>query len=138
MPFESWRDYWDFARETARERRFIRSDRADTFLNEVAATSPSRIRQLKKGTVLWRAQLGHGWRRESQIDDEVPSAFDRERMKPQKDRAKEGRVNAKGVPCLYLATTRRGVVCVRRSVRNRQRPSDHGLLGQGRGSVFLS
>lgn len=105
MPFKSWRDYWDFSREVTRGRRYLRSETVDAFLAEVAATSPSRIRELKKGFILWRAQLGHGWRHESQIGEEVPGAFPEERMKPLTDRAKEGRVNAKGVPCLYLATT---------------------------------
>jgi hypothetical protein len=105
MSFRSWRDYWDFAHEITREQRYIRSEKANAFLDEVAATSPSRIRELKKDVILWRAQLGHGWRHESQIDEEVPGAFPEERMKPLPDRAREGRVNAKGVPCLYLATT---------------------------------
>lgn len=105
MSFESWRAYWDFAREMTRERRYVRSDKADAFLNEVAVTSPSRMRRMKKGSILWRAQPGHSWRYEEQIGDEVPSAFPKERMKPLKDRAREGRVNPKGVPCLYLATT---------------------------------
>ncbi len=37
---------------------------------------------------------------------DVPVPHSRERMKPLKDRAPEGRINPKGIPCLYLATER--------------------------------
>lgn len=104
MPFKSWRDYWDFAREITRERRYIRSAAAEAFMKEVATTSSKREKKLSKGAILWRAQLGHSWRPEPQIDDEVPCAHPPKRMVPLQDRAREGRVNPKGIPCLYLAS----------------------------------
>lgn len=67
---------------------------------------------LKQGQILWRAQVGHNWRRElirdangNEIDFfETPAPLERHRMIPLADRAKEGRVNPKGIPCLYLCT----------------------------------
>src|SRR2546430_9420770 len=58
--------------------------------------------------VLWRAQLGHGWDTITQEDDkfEVPGPFSPDRMKPLPHSAREGRVNPKGIPCLYLAADR--------------------------------
>jgi len=41
---------------------------------------------------------------------EVPAPLGISDMKPLKDRAFEGRVNPKGIPCLYLATTKRAAV----------------------------
>lgn len=106
MSFKSWRDYWEFDREIARERRYVRSEGSETFLKEVADTSAKRIRKLAKGKILCRAQLGNSWRHEVQIDDEVPCAFSVKRMLPLQDRAREGRVNPKGIPCLYMASDR--------------------------------
>ncbi len=63
---------------------------------------------MKEGSIFWRAQLGHNWRTEEQGNDEseVPCAHLPDRMKPLRDRASEGRANPKGIPCLYLATTK--------------------------------
>jgi hypothetical protein len=102
--FDSWHSFRTFSREVARERRYIRTSEAENFLATVAATCGVRARNASAGWITWRAQLGHGWRREEQIDDELPSAFGPARMKPLADRAQEGRVNPKGIPCLYLAT----------------------------------
>jgi hypothetical protein len=103
--FDSWRSFWKFSREVARERRYIRTSEAESFLAKVAATCSVRARDVPAGWIGWRAQLGHSWRHEPQIDDEVPCAFCPARMRPLADRAHEGRVNPKGIPCLYLAAT---------------------------------
>ena len=64
--------------------------------------------ELRRGSALFRAQLGHDYRQITDNDGnalyEVPCAFRPERMKSLKDRAKEGRTNPKGIPCLYLST----------------------------------
>jgi hypothetical protein len=64
--------------------------------------------RLSVGRIFWRAQLGHDWREERQDGEvfEVQCAHSSQRMKPRRDRAPEGRVNPKGIPCLYLATTK--------------------------------
>src|SRR4051812_40688923 len=104
MAFRSWRDFWDFQREVQRNRRFVRTGEAETFLAEVQRSCHMRKRRLPEGSVLWRAQLGHDWRHEAQIQDDVPCAYPPERMKPLAGRAREGRVNPRGIPCLYLAS----------------------------------
>ncbi|MAZ18813.1 MAG: hypothetical protein CL535_21115 [Ahrensia sp.] len=104
--FRSWRSYWNFSREVSRRRRYIWSEETKVFLDTVAATVDKRIRELPPSKVFWRAQLGHGWRFEDQIDDDIPAAFEPKRMRPLADRAYEGRVNPKGIPCLYIATTK--------------------------------
>jgi hypothetical protein len=106
MPnFKSWRSYWDFEVAVRRGLRYLRSAETDAFLSTVLATSKQRQVEIKKGQIFWRAQLGHDWREEGDDPDfEVPCAYSPARMKPLRDRAEEGRVNAKGIPCLYLST----------------------------------
>jgi RES domain-containing protein len=77
-------------------------------LKAVIRTSAKRERTIKKGELLWRAQLGHDWRPETinGIKLKVAMPYSKSRMVPLSDRAMEGRVNAKGIPCLYLSTER--------------------------------
>ena len=105
--FNSWRSYIDFQRSVMRDRRYIPSSETEEFLNAVRATAGDRSTHLKKGSIFWRAQLGHTWRKEGKGDDsfEVPSALALSRMKPLVGRASEGRANPKGIPVLYLANT---------------------------------
>jgi hypothetical protein len=56
------------------------------------------------GSLFWRAQAGCDWSEENEDGISNPIPFGRERMKPRQDRAKEGRANPKGIPCLYMAT----------------------------------
>lgn len=102
----SWRSYWDFAQSVKRRARYVFEDQVEEFLRTVISTSKSRRRDLQAGCVLWRAQLGHDWQtiRQDEHEDELPAPFPSARMKPLPDSAREGRVNPKGIPCLYLAT----------------------------------
>lgn len=104
--FDSWRSFWTFQQETARHRRYIRTPAADRFLAAVRTTAQMRVQEIPEGWIGWRAALAHDWRYDSQIDDEIPCPAKAERMRPWPDKATEGRVNSKGIPCLYLATER--------------------------------
>jgi RES domain-containing protein len=103
--FVSWRSFQTFEREVVRERRYIRSAQAEEFLGTVAATCGARARDIPVRWIAWRAQLGHDWRHIEEIEDDIPCAYGPARMKPILGRAQEGRINPKGIPCLYLATT---------------------------------
>ena len=59
---------------------------------------------MRQGKSLWRSQLGNEWT--DSLFDYEPTPLPPSRMKPFADRAVEGRVNSKGIPCLYLSTTR--------------------------------
>ena len=91
-----------------RDRRYIRSAATDAFLNAVRSTTSTRAMQLTKGSMFWRAQLGYSWHPEGEGDTafDVESALEPSRMKPLRGRASEGRVNPKGIPVLYMATTK--------------------------------
>lgn len=106
MAFKTWRSFMDFEQYVRRNRRFILDNETTNFLQEVRITATKRRSSIPAGTYLWRAQHGHSWRIEqhSDIELDVPAPHKPERMKPLKDRAREGRINPKGIPCLYLAT----------------------------------
>lgn len=105
--FLSWRSYLNFARAVGREYRYIRSKESEAFLEAVLATSEGRRVKIPKDRLFWRAQVGHDWRPiGDDIDDEIPCAHPQSRMKPLDGRASDGRANPRGIPCLYLATTK--------------------------------
>ena len=84
MTFKSVDCYRDFARAVRRDYRYARTADQEKFLKSLTATSHSRSLNMKAGYVLWRAQLGHDWRKMEQdgIDEEERTAFPTERMKP--------------------------------------------------------
>lgn len=109
--FESWKQYSEFSRFVMRKSRHILDAKNQSFLDAVLETSAKRKGYIEKGAVLWRAQLGHDWSTEiirgedgQEVDSfEVEAPFRPERMMPLPDRANEGRVNPKGIPCLYFS-----------------------------------
>lgn len=110
--FNSHRDYNHFRREVMQSRRYIRSPATEAFLQAVASTCHSRENTVNMGTTLRRAQVAHGFRPISQTledgeeiyIDEIACAASKSRMMPLRDRASDGRVNPRGIPCLYMAT----------------------------------
>lgn len=105
--FPSWRSFWTFERSVTRDFRYVRPPEVEDFLKTVLVTSQSRKLDIPKGRLFWRAALGHDWRRFSdEVDDEIPCAHPPKRMKPLPGRASDGRANARGIPCLYMATTK--------------------------------
>jgi len=107
MPFDSWLSYWSFAAAVKTKQRYIHENDTQNFLDTVLSTLPSRIKTIEEGTPLWRAQKGY--KKDTQNDD-IPMPFLAERMKPLKDKAKEGRANPKGIPYLYLATNQKTAI----------------------------
>ncbi len=102
--FKSYRSYRDFAKSVKWASRFIRTPEDNEFLDNVLQTAKSRHEVVPKGQIIWRAQVGNAWRRDETQDAEFPEPYDRDRMKPRKDLAEEGRANPKGIPYLYAAT----------------------------------
>jgi hypothetical protein len=111
MSFARGNEYWAFARSVRSQRRYIHAKEAGAFLDAVVESAQRRTEVLPSGTLLWRAQRG-GSKTSVEIypgaDDfvEEDCPFGKDRMKPVGGRAREGRVNPKGIPYLYLATHR--------------------------------
>ena len=111
--FRSWRSFWNFHHSVSREFRYIRSPENEEFIDTVRETCQARKVSLDENTILWRAQLGHEWREQRQDEAvfEIPCPYPPDRMKPQSDKASDGRANPKGIPCLYLATHLETAIC---------------------------
>jgi RES domain-containing protein len=77
----------------------------ETFLADVADTAANRVTLVNAQTVLWRAQVGHDEFEDDEGNYRI-SGLPPERMLPLLYSASEGRINAKGIPCLYMATDR--------------------------------
>ena len=103
MSFKSYRSYDHFSCEVRQNNRYIHSDAVKDFLSGVLETSKTHVKIINPESSFWRAQLGSEWHEET-IDEPYQLPLPRERMKPLQYEASEGRVNPKGVPCLYLAT----------------------------------
>lgn len=106
--FKSFMSFQDFKSAVQFDLRYVRSPENEKFLKTILETATPREVTLKENSIFWRAQLGHDWREETQdnITFKVKCPLSRNRMKPHPDRAVEGRANPKGIPCLYVSTTK--------------------------------
>jgi len=99
--FQSYMSYWEFSKKVKWEQRYLFQQDVQDFLDTVIYTCVDRKTKINKNSILWRAQIGY----EEDINNhDMPIPFPFKRMKPLKNRAKEGRANPKGIPYLYLAT----------------------------------
>lgn len=98
--------YWDFEQSVKRKARFVHDEEVREFLKTVLDTSTSRKRTLPKDQVFCRAQRGFTWRTEHSGPEEfeVEGAHPESRMIPKAEYVADGRVNSRGIPCLYLAS----------------------------------
>lgn len=107
--FKSWRSYWDFEQSVRSRRRFVHAPEVDDFLDVVLETGKRRVDFIPKNTVLWRSCLGFETITRTEEDGgeefevEEAVAVSPERLIPTRDGASEGRVNPKGIPCIYLS-----------------------------------
>lgn len=110
--FKSYRDYNHFQREVLKSRRYIMTPATVAFMQAVTATCSTRERIVKLGAGLRRAQVAHDLRPIHQTGDDgediyitdIECAASKARMLPLRDQASDGRVNSRGIPCLYMAT----------------------------------
>ena len=120
--FSSPRDFRKFRNIVRRKRRYIRDEATEQFLAAVLETAKKRAVTLAAPSAFWRAQIGY----EEPEDDESYriDALGPDRMIPLHNRAREGRINPKGIPCLYLATNRETAIA-------EVRPGRHTLVSVG-------
>jgi len=108
--FASTDSYNRFEQTVKRKARYVHDDEVRAFLAVVVETSQTRKKSIEASTVLWRAQRGYTWRTENQGQEEeefeVPDALEPERMRPKAEFVGDGRVNPRGIPCLYLASNK--------------------------------
>jgi RES domain len=96
--FASWRSYREFKQEIAREYRHFWSTEIQQFLDTLAVGSRARVGELAAERFFYQAQVAH-----DSDSDGIPCPASSLRMTPRANCASEGRVNPKGIPCLYMA-----------------------------------
>src|ERR1700732_638174 len=110
--WEGWESYNIFEGSVKNDLRFVRSKSSEQFLDEVRASCPSRKVNLQKGRTFWGDRLGCEYenitRDYTDITVVTPEErpYGRDDMKPIPNWQAEGRANPRGIPALYLATTR--------------------------------
>jgi hypothetical protein len=100
--------YHRFEQSVKKRNRYVYDSEVRAFLDAVIATSEKRKDKIDKSSILFRAQRGYGWRLENagtEEEFEAPDAFEPDRMVPKAELVGDGRVNPRGIPCLYMATT---------------------------------
>jgi hypothetical protein len=111
--WKGWESYNQFAGSVKSNLRFVRSKTASSFLDEILASCTGRRVTIPQKKLFWRARLGceseevidgdDGDLRVGHMEDRPYSPSG---MKPIPNWQSEGRANPRGIPCLYLATTR--------------------------------
>ncbi len=104
--FKFLHSYRRFSDSVINSNRYVWDPDIDEFLAILLEKGRSKIKTISADQTLWRAQLGHDWAPveiSNNLVRQLPSPFSKQRMKPQKERAKEGRANPKGIPYLYTA-----------------------------------
>jgi len=107
-----WSSFKSFKHKKKQEERYFHDNETQAFFATLLTTAKDRIESIPKGQRYWRAQLGN---KDDPLYDghivdcnAVPLPIGR--MKPLADKACEGRINPKGIPCLYLATNEKTAV----------------------------
>lgn len=109
-----WNSFGSFRDRKKHEERYFHSQEVREFLDGVLTTAGDRVEPIAKGQRYWRAQSGSDlW----PLDDGAGQTVDyryvpyrHERMKPLPEKAGEGRINSRGIPCLYLATNEKTAI----------------------------
>ncbi|MER9191226.1 RES family NAD+ phosphorylase [Mesorhizobium australicum] len=75
-------------------------------MDTVLQGAEARVATLNGGRPFFRAQVAHHDEHDEEAGATIPGPAFPDRMTPFSDRASEGRVNPKGIPCLYLGSDR--------------------------------
>jgi hypothetical protein len=107
--YSAWKTYLRFANEVKHERRYLGSKTIRAFLGRLTTTAKRRVATIDSGHKLFRAQVGHVVVRYGLPEYPAHTVvrqqpFAKSRMLPLRHSAHEGRVNPKGIPCLYAAS----------------------------------
>ena len=104
--------YRQFAESVKNDLRYVRSVSANQFLDEVRVSCVHREQLIPQGRELWRARLGCESADFEETDDDITVIVERDEpfgakeMKPIPNWQGEGRAHPRGIPCLYVASTR--------------------------------
>lgn len=108
----------DFKKEVLNNNRFFLSKESEDFILEFEKQLESKVKESPKFSEFYRAQIGYSTRKEYQSGiyiEDIETAFPPQRMSPLKDAAKEGRINPKGIPYLYISDDKDTAIAETRS-----------------------
>lgn len=110
--FASWNAFWGFSNAVRYRSRFVQDKHVTAFLRAASESAASRVVTIEKEKAVWRAQVGHALdpREQDGVEYDEPVPFPADRMKPLRHTAQEGRVNPRGIPCLYAASNKETAV----------------------------
>ena len=110
--WEGWQSYRIFEKSVKTNLRYVRSRAENDFLESVLGSCKERKLTMRARRPFWRARKGCEFELVTQKDENIEVCHDEERpysekeMKPIANWQSEGRANPRGIPYLYLATTR--------------------------------
>jgi len=110
--FDGWASYNEFETSVESDLRYVRSKASEQFLAEVRASCARRRLVIPQKKIFWRARLGCEYEQVTNTHPDITVVHDEDRpykqegMKPIPNWQGEGRANPRGIPFLYLATTR--------------------------------
>jgi len=109
-----WSSFLSFKHKKKQERRYFHDKETQEFFASLLTTAKERIESIPKGQIFWRAQLDCDYEPacdcDGQIIDRNAVPCSSKRMKPDPEKTSEGRINPKGILCLYLATNEKTAV----------------------------
>jgi len=104
MHFESWNAYGNFSNAVRFKGRFALSQQAISFLTVFREQAKSRETILERNALLFRSVRDHAQIECSDGSVDFAGAGE-DRLRPKAEFASDGRVNPRGIPCLYLASS---------------------------------
>ena len=104
----SWNSFLSFRRKKKEKERYFHDKETQELFDTLLTTAEGRIKSLPKGQRYLRAQLGCDREPARDLDGQIVDynvvPYSSKRMRPKPEKASDGRINSKGIPCLYLAT----------------------------------
>jgi hypothetical protein len=110
--WDGWESYRLFKQSVKADLRYVRHKNTDDLLDQVLASRGDRERTIPRGWLCWRARIGCETEEVERVDDDTRVVYDEDRpygqqgMKPIPNWQREGRANPRGIPYLYLGTSR--------------------------------
>jgi hypothetical protein len=98
---DDWSRFVKYLNET---NRFVLTPSWKSFVNKVVKTAKSRVRKIKKDSLLIRARIGSTILEYKDGDEQPAPLSPRDMGAPPKNKAKSGRLNPHGISYLYLSS----------------------------------
>jgi len=103
-----------FRRKKKEKERYFHEGETKEFFETLLTTANERIELVPSGQLFWRSQLKcilePVYDEDGLIIDHNAVPYSSERMRPKPEKVTDGRINARGIPCLYLASNEKTAI----------------------------